>query len=117
MPEASPIPNPVEFRSEEETGREGHHDGGRIKAQKGIMQVARRGSRLQGTNRWIFPREEGPPPNSGPNALKLSQGGAEKKRDCCQAARGIKIWKGLARSFLRGSHRQPKAGKPVQPEQ
>ena len=29
----------------------------------------------------------------------------------------IKIWKGLARSFLRGSHRQPKVGESVQPEQ
>ena len=58
LPEASPIPNPAEFRSEEETVGEGRHDGGRIK-----------------------------------------------------------IWKGLARSFLKDSHRQPKAGESVQPEQ
>ena len=117
MPEASAIPNPAKFRSEEETVGEGRHIGGRIKAWKGIVQVARKGSRLPGTNGGIFPREEGPPPKSGPSAFKLSQGGAERKRDCRQDAGGTKIGKGLARSFLRGSHRQPKAGESVQPEQ
>ena len=117
LPEASPIPNPAESRSEEGTRGEGRHDGGRIKAQKGIVQVAGKGRYLQGTNGGIFLREEGPQPNSGPSAFKLSRGGAEKRRDCCQNTGGIKIWKNLARSFLRGSHRQPKAGASVQPEQ
>ena len=88
LPEASPIPNPAEFRSEEETVGEGRHHGGRIKAWKGLAQVAMRGSRLQGTGSKIFPLEERPPPNSGTSASKLSQGGAEKGRDCCQDVGG-----------------------------
>ena len=117
LPEASPIPNPAESRSEEGTRGEGRHDGGRIKAQKGIVQVAGKGRYLQGTNGGIFLREEGPQPNSGPSAFKLSRGGAEKRRDCCQDAQGTQIGKGLVRSIRRGSHRQPEAGESIQPEQ
>ena len=107
--EASPIPNPAELRSEEETRGEGRQDGGRIKARKGLTQVATRGSRLQGTDGGIVPREEGLPPNAGPSSSKFSQGKAEKERGCRQDAEGTKICKSLARSFLKGSHAQATA--------
>ena len=87
---------------------EGRQDVRRTKARKGLAEVVTRDSRPQGTDGGIFPREEGPPPNSGPIESKLSQGGAKKGRDCCPDTGGTKIWKNLARSFLRGSHRQPK---------
>ena len=117
MPEASPLSNPAEFRTEEDTVGEGRQDVGRTKAWKGLTEVVTRGSRPQGTDGGIFPRKVGAPPNLEPSASKLSQGGAEKGRDCCQDTGGTKIWKNLARSFLRGSHRQPKTGASVQLEQ
>ena len=57
--EASPIPNPAELWSEEETRGEGRQNGGRIKARKGLTQVATRGSCLQGTDGGIVPRKGG----------------------------------------------------------
>ena len=75
-----------------------------------------RGSRPQATDVGIFPREEGPPPNSGPSSSKSSQGGAETGKHCSQDTWGTEIWKGSARSFLLGSHQQTKAGESVPPD-
>ena len=100
------------FRIQGDTVREGRRMGGGSRLGKGLTQVAARGRRLQSTDGRIVPRAEGLPTNSGPSASKFSQGKAEKERGCRQDARGTKIWKGLAKSFLMGSHRQPKRQSP-----
>ena len=101
----------------EDTMGEVRQNGGRIKARKGLTEVVTRGSRPQGTDGGIIPREEEAPPNSGLSAYKLSQGGGGKGRDCYQNTGGTKTWKNPERSFLQGSQRQPKTGAAVQPEQ
>ena len=87
-PEASPLSNPAEFRTEEDTVGEGRQDVGRTKTRKGLTEVVTRGSRPQGTDGGIVPWDEGAPPNSEPSASKPSQGGVGKGRDCCQDTGG-----------------------------
>ena len=56
---ASTLANLDEFQSEGDTVGEGRQDRGRIKARKGLTQVATIGSCLQGTDGGIIPRKGG----------------------------------------------------------
>ena len=96
--------------------RRGGKDAWRTKAWRGLAKFFMLGSHLQATAVEVVPQEKVLPPEAVPSSSKLSQGGAEPGRRCCQDAWRTKAWRGLAKFFMLGSHLQATAVKVVPQE-
>ena len=85
-------------------------------AWRGLVKFVMLGSHILATAVEPAHLEKVLPPEAVPSSSKLSQGGAEPGRRCCQDTWRTKAWRGLAKFFLLGSHLQAYAVEFVPPK-
>ena len=73
------------------------------------MKFVMLGSHLLALAIEFAPQEKVPPSEVSPSSSKLSQGGAEPRRRCCQENWRTKAWRGLAKFLMIDSHLQATA--------